>query len=127
MADAEARVAVIVTSGDAQVLAGMATTCTELARSGAHLTIFFRDESIPSICRPEIAQRILPEGWDVGVESQLYSSLKAAGQVRLYACTSSLYLWGVTSDQLLPVVDGGRGLITFLAEDVAGASQVLSY
>ena len=127
MADASPRVAVIVTRGDPHILADMATTCTELARSGAHLTIFFRDESIPSICRPEIAQRILPEGWDVGIESQLYSRLKAAGQVGLYACTSSLYLWGVTSDQLLSVVDGGRGLIAFLAEDVAGAFQVLSY
>jgi hypothetical protein len=38
-----------------------------------------------------------------------------------------MYLWGVTADQLLPAITGGRGLIAFLAEDLAGATRALSY
>jgi peroxiredoxin family protein len=53
--------------------------------------------------------------------------LAAAGDVRLYACTSSMYVWGVSSQDLIPAMAGGRGLIAFLAEDLAGAADVLTY
>jgi peroxiredoxin family protein len=51
----------------------------------------------------------------------------AAGDVRLYACSSSLYIWGVEAGDLDPAIHGSRGLIAFLAEDLAGASSVLTF
>jgi hypothetical protein len=38
-----------------------------------------------------------------------------------------MYLWGVSSEDLVPAMAGGRGLIAFLADDLAGAAQVLTY
>jgi len=52
------------------------------------------------------------------------AELTADGQVQIYACTSSLYVWGLSSQDLLPSVTGGRGLIAFLADDLAEATEV---
>jgi peroxiredoxin family protein len=119
------RVAAIVTTADPDRLAELAAACGAAARAGAEVRVFFRDESIPAIIRVEAAHRqgIAP-GPDV---ADLLAELLAAGSVRLYACSSSLYLWGVSAEDLLPLLSGPRGLVAFLAEDVDGASEVLSF
>jgi hypothetical protein len=125
---AERRVAAIVTLGDAATLAQFARECGELAREGAQVRAFFRDESIPPICVDDVRRRLLPAPLaNQGSAEALLADLAAAGDVRLYACTSSMYIWGVTGQDLLPSITGGRGLIAFLAEDLAGASQALTY
>jgi len=140
------RVAVIFTTGDPRTIAEMATTCMQLAREGAHVRVFFRDESIPALCVPAVAQRLgyrsveAPADGDDGGTLRPASSeqppepteavlhlLANSGDVTLYACSSSLYLWGVTARDLLPVMSGARGLVAFLVEDLAGAERVLSY
>ena len=131
MLSQERRVAIIVTSGYAEKLLEVARQCSESAESGASVRVFFRDESIPSLCRPEVAARLLPDG-DAdaaelrGVHEQL-EALADRGDVRLHACSSSLYIWGVESRDLIPAIAGARGLIAFLADDLAGASEVLTY
>ena len=50
-----------------------------------------------------------------------------AGDVQLFACSSSMYLWGVSAADLLPFMSGSRGLIAFLAEDMEDAAEVLSF
>jgi len=130
-ADAARRVAVVVTRGDAGTLQAMARACAALAREGAAIRIFFRDESIPSVCRSEARERMLPDALDASQQpaaaADILDGLARAGDVRFYACTSSLYLWGAGSGDLIPQITGPRGLIAFLAEDVAGATEVLSY
>jgi len=136
------RLAVVVTTGDVGALERMARASSDVARSGAAVRVFFRDESIPAICRLEAAARLLP-GTPAGerqhrerpsgdptppgpVEAML-QELTNSGDVRLYACSSSLYIWGVESSDLIPAISGARGLIAFLAEDLAGATEVVTY
>ena len=124
------RVAVIVTTGDPQTLAAMARGCQEAAASGSAVRVFFRDESIPAVCKAEVADRLLPQAAaseEQRAAVQALHELATAGDVRLYACSSSLYLWGVQSADLLPAMSGARGLIAFLAEDLAGASEAHTY
>jgi DsrE/DsrF-like family len=122
------RVAAIVTLGDGPTLERFVAECRALAREGAQVRAFFRDESIPSVCVEAIRRRLMLDGIaDEASSEALLADLVAAGDVRLYACTSSMYIWGVSSQDLLPVMAGGRGLIAFLAEDLAGAFQTLTY
>lgn len=118
-------IAVIVTGGDSAPLREIAAICQPAAAQGAAVRIFFRDESIPLICRPDRAQ---PLGRSPEPEvAEILEPLRRAGDVRLYACSSSLYLWGLSAADLSPWIDGARGLVAFLVEDLGGASQVLSY
>jgi hypothetical protein len=134
------RVAAILTVCDLERLIALIDTCLKLARDGASVRVFFRDESIPFICLPATRRRLLgddPDAREFSAPERVShdglavclarrGELAGAGDVQLYACTSSLYLWGVTSDDLLPVLTGGRGLIAFLADDLAGASTMLT-
>jgi peroxiredoxin family protein len=123
------RLAVVVTTGDHAALITMAQACADEAHAGAAVRAFFRDESIPAICRADVAARLVP-GSDPTTLQDVASALAdlgSSGDVRLHACSSSLYIWGVESKDLLPVMAGARGLIAFLAEDLAGASEVRTY
>jgi len=125
------RLAVIVTTSDTNRLIEIAEESRSAAQSGAVVRLFFRDESIPALCQPEVAGRILPEGLfdrEAIVRVQgAFEHLATSGDVRLYACSSSLYVWGVTSPELVSAVTGVRGLIAFLAEDLACADEVRTY
>lgn len=119
-----ARLAAIVTRGDSPALEAILDRCRAAATDGTEVRVFFRDESIPLVCHPEITERL-------GAASnpailRALSSLADAGDVRLYACSSSLYLWGVSWTDLIPALRGARGLVAFLVDDLAGATEVLS-
>lgn len=119
------RIAAIVTTADSGKLRDLIKVCREAAADGSVVRVFFRDESIPAIGRPEVRIRLgIPELPDLAPP---LGELKAAGDVRLHACSSSLYVWGMVPEDLVEPLDGARGLIAFLAEDLAGADQVLSY
>jgi peroxiredoxin family protein len=127
------RRAVIVTSSDPETLIEMARASCEALESGSAVRVFFRDESIPAICTAEVAARLVPESLAASlavtrnaVEAAL-QELAGAGDARLYACSSSLYIWGVDSGDLIPAITGSRGLVAFLADDLAGAREVLTY
>ncbi len=128
MLSATFRLAVILTVAELERLRATLATCMEAARSGAAVTLFFRDETIPLICKPDVAGQLVDEaGVATGRElAGLLRELAAAGDVRCSACSSSLYLWGVGAGDLIPEIAGPRGLIAFLAEDLAEATQILS-
>jgi peroxiredoxin family protein len=122
------KLAAIVTTGDPARLAELVATCQEAADVGNDVRVFFRDESIPVLCRAEVRERLgLAEVEDdLNVEA-LLNALAGDPHVELYACSSSLYVWGVTGADLIPAVTGARGLIAFLADDLDGSTRVLSY
>ena len=119
------RLAAIVTSADPQKWHELLDLCRAAVGDGTSVRLFFRDESIPAICRPQVQARLgSPDVPDLAAS---LAELKAAGDVRLHACSSSLYIWGVAATDLIEPLDGARGLIAFLAEDIAEADQVLSF
>ena len=52
--------------------------------------------------------------------------VREIGDVRLYACSSSMAICGVRAEHLLDGVEA-RGLTAFLLEEVAGADRVLTF
>ena len=132
LSDAPRR-AVIVTSGDPETVIEMARASREALESGSAVRVFFRDESIPAICKAEVAARLVPESLATSIAATrnaveaAVQALASGGDARLYACSSSLYIWGVDAGDLISAITGARGLIAFLADDLAGASEVLTY
>jgi peroxiredoxin family protein len=131
------KVAIIVTTGEQATLSEMIRVCGVAARSGASVRVFFRDESIPAIIRQDRSQPEVQAGAKSRLGSEddpaqppvdeLLQTLAAAGDVRMYACSSSLYIWGVDASDLVSSIQGSRGLIAFLAEDLAGAAEALTF
>lgn len=120
------RVAVIVSRGDPDVIMAMAAACRAAAGEGGTVRLFFRDESIPAICTAPVAAQLTGSAAQPELAGAL-EDLVQAGDIRLYACSSSLYLWGVGPNDLLPAIAGSRGLVAFLADDLAEADEVLTY
>jgi peroxiredoxin family protein len=135
------RLAVIVAHGELNSLVQAATLLMAAVASGVAVRVFFRDEAIPAITRAgagalqpspvyrdheaEFRRRLAAQGLDD--VAGLLRAIKESGDARLYACSSSLALWGIEPEQLLPEVDEVRGLTAFLLEDVAGADHVLTF
>jgi peroxiredoxin family protein len=136
------RLALIVAGGSFNNLVQVATLIRTAAGDGTAVRVLFRDAALLSLRRDRIADvRFSPEF--AGREEATVALLQAAdfedlGQflqdakdhgddVKLYACTSSLYYCDTQPDELIPAIDGPRPLSAFLAEDVAGADTVLSF
>jgi peroxiredoxin family protein len=119
------KVAAIATSCDPDVLRRLVGWCEEALARGADASVFLRDEAILQACRPEVAATLgfIPAA-DV---QQAFQRLAEPEQVRIWACSSSLYLWGVDAAALISAVSAARGLIAFLAEDVSGADAVRAF
>ena len=135
------RLAVIVARGELNSLVQAATLLMAAVASGVAVRVFFRDEAIAAITRAgtralrlspvyreqetAFRQRLAAQGLDD--LAGLLRALKASGDARLYACSSSLALWGLEPAHLLPEIDEVRGLTAFLLEDVAAADHVLTF
>ena len=57
---------------------------------------------------------------------RLLADIKESGDVRLFACSSSMAICGVKAEDLLDGIEV-RGLTAFLLEDVAAADKVLTF
>lgn len=135
------RLAVIVSRGSLNNLVQVATLLMAAVGSGLAVRVFFRDEAVRGVTRAGSATLALSgayQGEEAGVHARLAAQglldvpallreLKAAGDVRLYVCSSSLALWGARPEDLIPEVDAVRGLTAFLLEDVAAADRVLTF
>jgi hypothetical protein len=106
-------------------LLSVAEACRAAANGGAAIRVFFRDESIPAISTDEAAAR-LGFSSDPAVH-EAFAQLALQADTRLYACSSSLYVWNVRAEDLIPAIAGVRGLIAFLADDLTGADDIRSY
>jgi peroxiredoxin family protein len=129
------KLAAIITTGDVPRIVELVGICREAAAKGTAVRLFFRDESIPLVSRAEVRHRITPalpaqlqedrEGGARELGAAL-ADLATLDDVELSACSSSLYVWGLTAGDLIPAIRGARGLIAFLADDLDGAQEVVS-
>ena len=133
--------AVIVSRGETNALVQVATLLMAAVGSGGAVRVFFRDEAIFGIsgqgAKPmrfsegyrgretEVSTRLTRQGLDD--IASLFAQIKEVGDAKLWACSSSMAICGVRPDELLPAIDGVRGLTAFLLEDVANADHVLTF
>ncbi len=133
--------AVIVARGELNSLVQVATLLMAAVGSGIAVRVFFRDEAIYALTRDGAASLPLSAGYrgheeevrtnlaqqGLGDVPDLLRQVKEIGDARLYACSSSLAICGVKPADLLPEIDGVRGLTAFLLEDAAAADHVLTF
>ncbi len=134
------RLAVIASGGSFNNLVQVATLLMAAVGSGLAVRVFFRDEAVLRITRTgaatvelseayrgqeeEVRQRLTLQG--LADLPRLLDEVRALGDVRLYACSSSLAIAGVKAEDLLAGIEV-RGLTAFLLEDVAAADRVLTF
>ncbi len=58
---------------------------------------------------------------------ELLQLLKEAGDVKIYVCSLSASIWGVTKENMIAEVDGIIGLPNFLLQEVKDAEQILTF
>ncbi len=133
--------AVIVSRGRTNDLIQIITLLMAAVHSELRVRVLFRDESVLRLTPDAINRLDLSDAYR-GQESAyrdrlkkheledlraLVGQIKASGDVKLYACSSSLALAGLKREDLISEVDEVRGLPAFLLEDVAQADRVLTF
>jgi peroxiredoxin family protein len=135
------RLAVIVSRGELNSVVQAATLIMAAVASGLAVRVFFRDEAISRITRGGTGESNLSDAYrshETAVRERLAAQgladfpallrqIREAGDVRLYACSSSMAIWGVAERDLLPEIDGVRGITAFLLEDIGEADRVLTF
>lgn len=132
--------AVIASRGSFNSLVQVATLLMAAVGSGIAVRVFFRDEAVLKVTRSGAKEINLSEAYR-GKEgavlerlsaqgladlAALLREIRATGDVKLYACSSSMAICGVRAEDLLEDVEV-RGLTAFLLEDVAAADKVLTF
>lgn len=132
--------AIIASRGSFNSLVQVATLVMAAVGSEMAVRVFFRDEAVLKLTRVRASEVNLSEvyrGHEGAVRERLVAqgladlprlldTAREAGDVRFYACSSSMAICGVAVQDLLDGFEM-RGLTTFLVEDVASADTVLSF
>jgi peroxiredoxin family protein len=132
--------AVIASRGSFNSLLQVVTVLMAAVGSDVAVRVFFRDEAVLKVTRTRAGEIDLSDayrGQEAAVRERLSAQglsdlprllreVREAGDVRLYACSSSMAIAGVTAEDLLDGIEV-RGLAAFLLEDVATADRVLTF
>lgn len=132
--------AVIASRGSFNSLVQVVTLLMAAVGSGVAVSVFFRDEAVLKLTRTGAGDINLSEAYrgheeavadrlsaqDLTDLPRLLRELKDLGDVKLYACSSSMAICGVAAADLLDGIEV-RGLTAFLLEDVAAADKVLTF
>jgi peroxiredoxin family protein len=136
------RLAIIVAGGSFNNLVQVATLIRTAGGAGNVVRVLFRDAAVLSLRRDRIdslafsrefadreaATLALLQAADFEDLAGFMRDAKEHGDdVKLYACTSSLYYCDTQPDELIAAIDEPRALSAFLAEDVAAADTVLTF
>ena len=133
--------AVIVSGGSTNNFIQVLTLLMASVHADVKARVLFRDASLFRLTPKRInAVELSPAyGDDVQAIQQrlkkldlldlhkLCRDIKASGDVKYYACSSSLAICGLKKEDLIPEIDEVRGLPSFLLEDVATADHVLTF
>ena len=132
--------AVIASRGSFNSLVQVVTLLMAAVGSEVAVRVFFRDEAVLKVTKTGAQEINLSEAY-LGHERavlerleaqeltdlpRLFREVKELGDVRLYACSSSMAICGVKAEDLLDGIEV-RGLTAFLLEDVATADKVLTF
>ena len=133
--------AVIVSGGSTNHLIQVLTLLMAAVHSDIKVRVLFRDESVlrlrpDAINRIELSDAYAPDR--AAVEQRLKKldlldlhalarDIKASGDVKYYACSSSMAICGLRKEDLIEEIDEVRGLPAFLLEDIATADHVLTF
>lgn len=132
--------AIIVSRGSFNSLIQVVTLLMAAAASGIAVSVFVRDEAVLKVTRKGAREMNLSDGYrgheqatldrlsaqDLTDLPRLLDEVREVGDVKLYACSSSMAICGVDAVDLLDGVEV-RGLTAFLLEDVATADKVLTF
>jgi peroxiredoxin family protein len=132
--------AVIASRGSFNSLVQVVTLLMAAVGSGIAVRVFFRDEAVLKVTKmgaQEINLSDIYRGDEAGVLKRLSAQgltdlprllreIQELGDVKLYACSSSMAICGVEAKDLLDGIEV-RGLTAFLLDDVASADKVLSF
>lgn len=132
--------AVIASRGSFNSLVQVVTVLMAAVGSGVAVRVFFRDEAVLKVTRTRAGEMDLSDAYreqEAAVRERLSAQglsdlprllreVREAGDVRLYACSSSMAIGGVRAEDLLDGIEV-RGLTAFLLEDVASADRVLTF
>lgn len=132
--------AIIASRGSFNSLVQVVTLLMAAVGSGIAVRVFFRDEAVLKITKsgaPEINLSEAYRGHEGEVRERLHAQGLADlpqllresrdfGDVRLYACSSSMAISGVRAEDLLDGIEV-RGLTAFLLDDVGTADKVLTF
>lgn len=133
--------AVIVSGGSSNQLLQVLTLLMAAVHSDMKVRVLFRDESVFKLKPGRINKLEFSESYhsdlaglkqrlkehDLTDLHKLCRDIKASGDVRYYACSSSLAISGLKREELIPEIDEMRSLSAFLSEDVAAADKVLTF
>ena len=133
--------AIIVSGGSTNNLIQVLTLLMAAVHSEITARVFFRDESIfrltpaninktelsDAYARDEAAITLRLKKHELSDVLKLLRDIKASGDVKYYACSSSMAICGLKREDLIPEIDEVRGLPAFLLEDVATADKVLTF
>lgn len=135
------KMAIIVTRGSHNAIVTVFTLVMAATVCEIQVRIFFRDEAVYKLSKKKIAELNFSEVY-AGLEPALkknYEStgmvdlqkvmrdVKSQGDVKLFTCTSSMALCGLTQDDLIPEIDEPRGLTSFLLEEMDEADMILTF
>ena len=132
--------AIIASRGSFNSLVQVATLVMAGVASEMAVRVFFRDEAVLKLTRSRVAELNLSDAYrehqaevrerlkaqqldDLG---GLFVDAQKTGDVRLYACSSSMNICGVRAEELLDGMEV-RGLTAFLLEEIASADHVLTF
>ena len=132
--------AVIASRGSFNSLVQVVTLLMAAVGSGVAVRVFFRDEAVFKVTKKGAREINLSDAYRghedavrnrLGAQEltdlpRLLREVKALGDVRLYACSSSMAICGVRAEDLLDGIEV-RGLTAFLLEEVATADKVLTF
>ena len=133
--------AVIVSGGNSNQFLQALTLLMAAVHSGVKVRVLFRDEAVFRLRPSQISVPEFSEAYNkdkAGLERRLkqhdlndlhklFRDIKASGDVRYFACSSSLAIGGISREELVPEIDEVRSMAAFLMEEVASADKVLTF
>jgi len=126
--DDEGTVSLALFSGTDDKLQASAVLTVGAAAMGRTVNVFLQYWALDAFRADRVLKDhgVAPEAGEEGLRamqdqgkphwSDLYRQAKDLGEVRIYACSDSLEMFGITKDDLDPMVDGVWGVASFFAE-----------
>jgi peroxiredoxin family protein len=126
--DDEGTVSLALFSGTDDKLQASAVLTVGAAAMGRKVNVFLQYWALDAFRADRVLKDhgVSPEAGEEGLRamqdqgkphwSDLYRQAKDLGEVRIYACADSLEMFGITNDDLDPMVDGVWGVASFFAE-----------